>query len=85
MRQGLQPYAAGAATLCVCRLDGEAALGDVLLREADLGEALARGDADLRLHEIDSRDDLGHGVLHLGGGRGGVGGEQVGKLVIRHG
>ena len=70
MRQGLQPYAAGAATLSVCRLDGKAALGDVLLREADLSEALARGDADLRLHEIDSRDDLRHGVLHLGGGQG---------------
>ena len=75
MWRRLQPYVAEAAALCGggcsprCRLDGEAALGDLLLCQADILEPLSGGDADLRLHEVDSRDDLGHGVLHLGGYR----------------
>ena len=73
MRQRLQPYVAEAAALCGggcsprCRLDGEATLRDLLLGQPDVLEPLPGGDADLRLHEVDSRDDLGHGVLHLGG------------------
>ena len=63
-----------------CRLDGEAALGDLLLGQPDVLEPLPGGDADLRLHEIDSRDDFGHGVLHLGGeGRGGGGVSRLGS------
>ena len=65
---------AEAATLCGrgcsprCRLDGEAALGDLLLRQADILEPLPGGDADLRLHEVDSRDDLiskGFGIFSI--------------------
>ena len=34
-------------------------------REAELREAFAGGDADLRLHEVDAEDFLGHRVLDL--------------------
>ena len=40
-------------------------LDDVLLGEAQL---VARGDADLLLHDVDARDHLGDGVLHLHAG-----------------
>ena len=52
-------------TSAAVRLDGEAAHLDLVLREPDLLQSLARGDADLRLHQIDASDDLGDGVLHL--------------------
>ena len=38
---------------------------DLVLRELEVGERLARGDAHLGLDEIDVRDLLGHGVLDL--------------------
>ena len=38
---------------------------DVVLREPELAQLLPGGDADLRLHEVDARDHLGHRVLHL--------------------
>ncbi len=39
--------------------------GDVLLRQTELSERRARGDAHLRLDEIHVCDLLGHRVLHL--------------------
>ena len=38
---------------------------DVVLGQAEVGERLARGDPDLRLHEVDVGDLLGHRVLDL--------------------
>ena len=38
---------------------------DVLLLKAELGERLTRGDAHLRLHEVDVGDLLGDRVLDL--------------------
>ena len=46
-------------------LDGVAPLDHVLLGE---GEPLARGDAQLLFHDVDARDQLGDGMLHLDAG-----------------
>ncbi|GAB7302805.1 hypothetical protein MAFF212519_06560 [Clavibacter michiganensis] len=46
-------------------LERRAAQHDRVLAEAELGEGLPRRDAHLRLHEVDVRHLLGHGVLDL--------------------
>ena len=57
-------------------LRGDAALHGVpdredgVLREAEVGQALPRRDADLRLDQVDARHLLRHRVLHLREGRG---------------
>ncbi len=43
-------------------LDGVAANDDVVLRPR---QALARGDAQLRFHDVDAGDLFGHRMLHL--------------------
>ena len=51
------------------RLDGETAGGGrLVLRQAAIGERLARGEAELELHEVDAGDLLRHGVLDLEAG-----------------
>ena len=47
------------------RLDGVAAQRDLVLRE---GQGLARGHAQLPLHQVQARDHLGDRVLHLQAG-----------------
>ena len=49
-------------------LDGEAADLEGVLRDAQLGQGGAGGDAQLRAHQVHVRDLLGHGVLHLDAG-----------------
>nr|RZI37400.1 hypothetical protein BJQ95_00159 [Cryobacterium sp. SO1] len=46
-------------------LQGETAQLDRVLAEAQVGEGLPRGDADLGLHEVDVGDLFGDGVLNL--------------------
>ena len=65
-------------------LQRRAAELDRVLQEAELGEGLARGDAHLRLHEVDVGDLLGHGVLDLDAGvhldEDGFAGARAGRL-----
>ena len=49
-------------------LQSSTAQHDVVLIEPEVLEGLARGDADLRLDEVDVRHLFGHGVLDLDAG-----------------
>eukprot|EP00968_Pinguiococcus_pyrenoidosus_P004452 scaffold300_cov258-Pinguiococcus_pyrenoidosus.AAC.31 len=49
-------------------LHGDALRADLLLAQAEVFERGASSDADLRLHNVDARDLLGHRVLHLHAG-----------------
>ena len=49
-------------------LEGRTLDADHVLRDAQLVERLPGGDQQLRLHEVDVRDLLGHGVLDLDAG-----------------